>query len=177
MVFQCSVTFRLWSTAASCLVGRLCSVLYRDATGELLSVHSYGYVCYRGFERTNEAGTRQILRHAGEVQHDLHSRQQERTMEQQQQQIPATATSLTSATTAARGTYVMDEALRPWPLYDISGAQDPESLDEMKDLFRRFRALRQKPVDGVDHSALQESWCAFIRRWNRPQAQEENFVD
>ncbi|KAI9989225.1 hypothetical protein PInf_019386 [Phytophthora infestans] len=95
-------------------------------------------------------------------------------MEQQQQQIPATATSLTSA---ARGIHVMNEVLRPWALYDISGAQDPESLDEMKDLFRRFRALRQKPVDGVDHSALQESWCAFIRRWNRTQAQEENLVD
>ncbi|KAG3236950.1 hypothetical protein PI124_g18038 [Phytophthora idaei] len=44
----------------------------------------------------------------------------------------------------------------------------------MKDHFRHFRGL--KGVEGVGYGALQESWCAFIRRWNRTVEEDESFV-
>ncbi|EEY54558.1 uncharacterized protein PITG_08222 [Phytophthora infestans T30-4] len=54
-----------------------------------------------------------------------------------------TPTTATSSTAAARGTRVMDDQLRAWALYDISGARAPDTLDTMKDHFRRFGRLRQ----------------------------------
>ncbi|OWZ04125.1 hypothetical protein PHMEG_00024026 [Phytophthora megakarya] len=71
----------------------------------------------------------------------------------------------------------MDEALRPWDLYDLSGAQSPDTLDNMKGYFRRFRGLRQKTIEGVEYVALQTSWCAFIKRWNLMLLRGESFVD
>ncbi|KAG3172822.1 hypothetical protein PI126_g1149 [Phytophthora idaei] len=97
-------------------------------------------------------------------------------MQQQQEAIPTTGTSSTNEAGAARGSRVMDNRLRPWALYDLSGAQAPDTLDTMKDHFRRFRGLRRKGVEGVGYGALQESWCAFIRRWNRTVEEDESFV-
>ena len=61
----------------------------------------------------------------------------------------------------------MDQQLIPWALYDLSGAHAPDSLVTMQDYFRRFRGLRGKSLEGIAYDALQSSWCAFIRRWNR----------
>ncbi|OWZ09470.1 hypothetical protein PHMEG_00017822 [Phytophthora megakarya] len=36
----------------------------------------------------------------------------------------------------------------------------------MKGYFRRLRWLRRKKIEDVEATALQMSWCAFIRRWN-----------
>ncbi|ETP48697.1 hypothetical protein F442_05621 [Phytophthora nicotianae P10297] len=49
----------------------------------------------------------------------------------------------------------MDSELRTWDLYDLSGA---------------------KSTEGVEYGALQESWCAFVRRWNRMTQTGEDFV-
>ncbi|KAG3136508.1 hypothetical protein PI124_g19870 [Phytophthora idaei] len=97
-------------------------------------------------------------------------------IQQHQEGIPTTGTSSTNEAGAARGSRVMDNRLRPWALYDLSGAQAPDTLDTMKDHFRRFRGLRQKGVEGVGYGALQESWCASIRRWNRTVEEDESFV-
>ena len=61
----------------------------------------------------------------------------------------------------------MDQQIIPWALYDVSGAHAPDSLGTMQDYFKRFRGLRGKSLEGVAYDALQSSWCAFIRRWNR----------
>ncbi|KAG3139554.1 hypothetical protein PC128_g25354 [Phytophthora cactorum] len=97
-------------------------------------------------------------------------------MQQQQEGIPTTGTSSTNEAGAALGWHVMDNRLRPWALYDLSRAQAPHTLDTMKDHFRCFRGLRQKGVEGVGNGALQEVWCAFIRRWNRTVEEDESFV-
>ncbi|KAG2891865.1 hypothetical protein PC117_g24156 [Phytophthora cactorum] len=97
-------------------------------------------------------------------------------MQQQQEGIPTTGTSSTNEAGAALGWHVMDNRLRPWALYDLSRAQAPDTLDTMKDHFRCFRGLRQKGVEGVGNGALQEVWCAFIRRWNRTVEEDESFV-
>ncbi|ETK77572.1 hypothetical protein L915_16178 [Phytophthora nicotianae] len=70
----------------------------------------------------------------------------------------------------------MDSELRTWDLYELSGAVNPDTLEAMKALFRRFRGLRQKGIEGVEYGALQESWCAFVRRWNRMKEAGEDFV-
>ncbi|ETP47849.1 hypothetical protein F442_06284, partial [Phytophthora nicotianae P10297] len=46
----------------------------------------------------------------------------------------------------------------------------------MKTYFHCFRGLRQKSIEGVEYGALQESWCAFVRRWNRMSQTGEDFV-
>ncbi|KAG3062941.1 hypothetical protein PI125_g24439 [Phytophthora idaei] len=97
-------------------------------------------------------------------------------MMHQYQEVTATTTSSTNEAGARRGSRVMDNRLRPWALYDLSGAQVPDTLDTMKDHFRRFRGLRQKGVEGVEYGPLRESWCAFIRRWNRMVEEDESFV-
>ena len=61
-------------------------------------------------------------------------------------------------------TSIMARQLIPWSLDDLSGAHAPDSLDTMRDYFRRFRKLRGKGLDGIEHEALQRSWCAFIQR-------------
>ncbi|KAG3160487.1 hypothetical protein PC128_g21084 [Phytophthora cactorum] len=61
----------------------------------------------------------------------------------------------------------MEAELTPWGLFDLSGALNPDTPDTMRDHFRRFRAARQKTIEGADLEALRRSWCAFIRRWNR----------
>uniref|UniRef100_H3GXZ7 Uncharacterized protein n=1 Tax=Phytophthora ramorum TaxID=164328 RepID=H3GXZ7_PHYRM len=73
-------------------------------------------------------------------------------------------------------TRAMDRELKPWALYDLSGAKSPGSLEEMTGYFRRFRALRGKSLTGVSHDALQRSWCAMIVRWNRMHQEGSNFV-
>ncbi|ETL96489.1 hypothetical protein L917_06030 [Phytophthora nicotianae] len=55
-------------------------------------------------------------------------------------------------------------------------AENPDSLDTMKDYFRRFRAARQKTIEGAEYEALQRSWCAMIKRWNRMQYMGQSFV-
>uniref|UniRef100_H3GBI3 Uncharacterized protein n=1 Tax=Phytophthora ramorum TaxID=164328 RepID=H3GBI3_PHYRM len=52
-------------------------------------------------------------------------------------------------------TRAIDRELKPWALYDLSGAKSPGSLEEMTGYFRRFRALRGKSLTGVSHDALQ----------------------
>ncbi|KAG2762511.1 hypothetical protein PC129_g21427 [Phytophthora cactorum] len=70
-------------------------------------------------------------------------------MQQHQEGISTTGTSSTKQAGAARGSRVMDNRLRPWALYDLSGAPTADTLDTMKDHFRRFRGLRQKGVEGT----------------------------
>ncbi|ETI37355.1 hypothetical protein F443_16643 [Phytophthora nicotianae P1569] len=88
----------------------------------------------------------------------------------------ATATTATSVRDPSRRLGVMDSELRTWDLYELSGAVNPDTLEAMKALFRRFRGLRQKGIEGVEYGALQESWCAFVRRWNRMKEAGEDFV-
>ncbi|KAE8990890.1 hypothetical protein PR001_g21371 [Phytophthora rubi] len=91
-----------------------------------------------------------------------------------------------AATTARAGTpalqapsqlSVMDRALKPWDLYDLSSAESPESLATTQAYFRRFRVLRGKGVEGVAHDSLQRSWCAMIVRWNRMLRENASFVE
>ena len=63
----------------------------------------------------------------------------------------------------------MGPQLIPLVLYDLSGARAPDSLETMQDHLGRFRGLRVKNLEGISYDALQSSWCAFIRRWNRMQ--------
>ncbi|KAE9014969.1 hypothetical protein PR002_g14075 [Phytophthora rubi] len=96
------------------------------------------------------------------------------------------ANTSTAATTASAGTpvlrapsllSVMDRELKPWGLYDLTGAESPEPLATMQAYFRRFRALRGKSVEGVVHDSLQRSWCAMITRWNRMRRANASFVE
>ncbi|OWZ03530.1 hypothetical protein PHMEG_00024729 [Phytophthora megakarya] len=68
----------------------------------------------------------------------------------------------------------MDSEPRPWALYDLSGADAPGNLVEMKEYFRRFHWLQRKKFDGVEATALQTSWCAFITRWNSMLASSDS---
>ncbi|KAG2778402.1 hypothetical protein Pcac1_g11295 [Phytophthora cactorum] len=54
-------------------------------------------------------------------------------MQQHQEGTATTGTSSTNEAGATRGSRVMDSRLRPWALYDLSGAQVPDTLDTMKD--------------------------------------------
>ncbi|POM71093.1 Hypothetical protein PHPALM_12380 [Phytophthora palmivora] len=88
-----------------------------------------------------------------------------------------TATTLTSTALRAPSSFrVMDRELKPWDLYDVSGAESPEPLATIQDYFRRFRALRGKGIDGVAHDSLQRSWCAMTVQWNRMLQEGDNFV-
>ncbi|OWZ22734.1 hypothetical protein PHMEG_0002500 [Phytophthora megakarya] len=69
----------------------------------------------------------------------------------------------------------MDSELTPWELYDLSAALQPDTTYTMRDHFRRFHASQEKPIEGAGHTALQRSWCAFIRRWNRMTLEGESF--
>ncbi|KAE8965785.1 hypothetical protein PF005_g29720 [Phytophthora fragariae] len=63
--------------------------------------------------------------------------------------------------------HVMERDLKPWDLYSLDGAENPDRLDIMKEYFTRYRQLRGKKTNNAyTHDALQRSWCAFIRRWN-----------
>ncbi|KAE9092312.1 hypothetical protein PF007_g18562 [Phytophthora fragariae] len=63
--------------------------------------------------------------------------------------------------------HVMERDLKPWDLYSLDCAEDPDRLDIMKEYFTRYRQLRGKKTNNAyTHDALQRSWCAFIRRWN-----------
>ncbi|KAE9178289.1 hypothetical protein PF004_g25529 [Phytophthora fragariae] len=96
------------------------------------------------------------------------------------------ANTSTTATTASAGTpalqapsllSVMDRKLKPWGLYELTGAELPEPLATMQAYFRRFRALRGKSVECVAHDSLQRSWCAMITRWNRMRRANASFVE
>ncbi|ETN02906.1 hypothetical protein PPTG_15859 [Phytophthora nicotianae INRA-310] len=65
-----------------------------------------------------------------------------------------TATTTATATTAT-SVGVMDSELRTWDLYKLSGVVNPDTLEAMKALFRRFPGLRQKGIEGVEFGALQ----------------------
>ncbi|OWZ20647.1 hypothetical protein PHMEG_0004907 [Phytophthora megakarya] len=58
-------------------------------------------------------------------------------------------------------TTTMDSKLTPWELYDLSTVLQPDTPDTMRDHFRRFRASREKPIEGAGHTALQRSWYAL----------------
>ena len=62
--------------------------------------------------------------------------------------------------------HVMNQELISWALYDLSGARTPD-LETMQDYFRCLCGLRGKSLEGIAYDALQNSWCVFIRRWNR----------
>ncbi|KAE8966049.1 hypothetical protein PR001_g28529 [Phytophthora rubi] len=63
--------------------------------------------------------------------------------------------------------HVMERDLKPWDLYSLDGAENPDRLDIMKEYFTRYRQLRGKKTNNAyTHDALQRSWCAFIRRWS-----------
>ncbi|KAE8875293.1 hypothetical protein PF003_g40587 [Phytophthora fragariae] len=89
----------------------------------------------------------------------------------------AAASAGTPALQAPSQLSVMDRELKPWGLYDLSGAESPEPLATMQAYFRRFRALRGKGVEGVAHDSLQRSWCAMIVRWNRMLRANTSFVE
>ncbi|KAG1681914.1 hypothetical protein DVH05_024111 [Phytophthora capsici] len=97
--------------------------------------------------------------------------------EQQQQTTGSNSSATATSPPAARAhTRLMDDELKPWQLYDLSGAVAPDSPDTMKDFFRRFRNLRGKSLEGFDNDALARSWSAFIKRWNRMQREGSSFV-
>ena len=77
------------------------------------------------------------------------------------------STALPSTISGSATIHVMDQQLIPWALYDLSGVHAPDSLETMQDYFQPFRGLRGKSLEGIAYDALQSSWCAFIRRWNR----------
>ncbi|CAH0473895.1 unnamed protein product [Peronospora belbahrii] len=59
--------------------------------------------------------------------------------------------------------------LRVWTLYDCSGIQQSREDEVMADMWRRWKATRRKPVTAnlaVTQYSLDESWTAFVRRWN-----------
>ncbi|KAE9034800.1 hypothetical protein PR003_g7375 [Phytophthora rubi] len=63
--------------------------------------------------------------------------------------------------------HVMERDLKPWDLYSLDGAEEPECLDVMKEDFTRYRQIRgKKRNNAYTHDALQRSRCAFIRRCN-----------
>ena len=46
----------------------------------------------------------------------------------------------------------------------------------MQDYFSRFGELREKSLEGIAYDALQISWRAFIRRWNRMLEDGSSFL-
>ncbi|KAL3668078.1 hypothetical protein V7S43_006943 [Phytophthora oleae] len=88
--------------------------------------------------------------------------------------MPLVALSSASAS-APIGPHYLDTDLRPWQLYDLSGASAPDSIDTMIAYWSRYRALRGKTSAGEYH-ALQYSWCAFIKRWNERHRLGQPFV-
>ncbi|ETL36723.1 hypothetical protein L916_11345, partial [Phytophthora nicotianae] len=73
--------------------------------------------------------------------------------------------------------FVMEEDLKPWELYSLDGAEEPETLDTMKGFFTRYRAIRGKATNfAYTHDALQRSWCSFIRRWNAARREGLSFT-
>ena len=72
---------------------------------------------------------------------------------------------------------IMDGDLKPWGLHSLDGAEQPESLESMKNLITRYRTAR---VKGTDHTytedALKRSCCAFIRRWNTSRREVTSFT-
>ncbi|ETM53882.1 hypothetical protein L914_02682 [Phytophthora nicotianae] len=63
--------------------------------------------------------------------------------------------------------FVMEGDLKPWEPYSLDGAEEPETLDTMKDFFARCRAIRGKATNVTyTHDPLQRSWCSSFRRWN-----------
>ncbi|KAE8965810.1 hypothetical protein PR001_g28608, partial [Phytophthora rubi] len=131
---------------------------------------------------------RQLLRFAG-AQPNLHGDGEDAAGDDSGHgtSIASSGTNTSTATTAvSAGTpalqapsqlSVIDRELKPWNLYDLSGAESPESLTTMHAYFRRFRALRGKGVEGVAHDSLQRSWCAMIVRWNRMLREDTSFVE
>ncbi|KAL3670306.1 hypothetical protein V7S43_004617 [Phytophthora oleae] len=88
--------------------------------------------------------------------------------------MPLVALSSASAS-APIGPHYLDTDLRPWQLYDLSGASAPDSIDTMIAYWSRYRALRGK-TSASEYHALQYSWCAFIKRWNERHRLGQPFV-
>ncbi|KAE9265827.1 hypothetical protein PR003_g32335 [Phytophthora rubi] len=56
--------------------------------------------------------------------------------------------------------HVMERDLKPWDLYSLDGAENPDRLDMMKEYFTRYRQLQGKKTNNAyTHDALQRS-CA-----------------
>ncbi|KAE9106436.1 hypothetical protein PF010_g12629 [Phytophthora fragariae] len=61
----------------------------------------------------------------------------------------------------------MEQDLKPWDLYSLDGAEQPECLDVIKESFTRYLMIRGKKANNAyTHDALHLAWCAFIRCWN-----------
>ncbi|KAE9061501.1 hypothetical protein PF010_g29791 [Phytophthora fragariae] len=45
--------------------------------------------------------------------------------------------------------HVMERDLKPWDLYSLDGAENPDRLDIMKDYFTRYRQLRGKKTNNA----------------------------
>ncbi|GMF47926.1 unnamed protein product [Phytophthora fragariaefolia] len=61
--------------------------------------------------------------------------------------------------------HVMEKDLKPWELYDLSGAEGPENLDAMKEYFTRYRQIRGKRTNNAyTHDAQQRRWNAAGRK-------------
>lgn len=63
-----------------------------------------------------------------------------------------------------------------WPLYDCSGAANPNDAEKLADLWRRQRLARGKPITptlAVKQKDLDVSWTAFVTRWNEDSDAEE----
>ena len=88
----------------------------------------------------------------------------------------SSSTALPSTISGIATIHVIDQELIPWALYNLSGARTPDSLETMQDYFWRFRVLRGKILDGIAYGALQKSWYAFIRRWNRMLEDSRSFL-
>ncbi|KAG2801635.1 hypothetical protein PC116_g20778 [Phytophthora cactorum] len=69
----------------------------------------------------------------------------EKTTTETMHQQEGTPTTAPSSAGAARGTPVMGERLRPWVLYDLYEAQATDTLDLIKDYFRRFLGCDRRP--------------------------------
>lgn len=50
------------------------------------------------------------------------------------------------------------------PLYDISGAVEPDTRETMVRHWQRFRGIHGKRTNGLDYMSLQTSWYALIKR-------------
>ncbi|KAE8979452.1 hypothetical protein PR001_g24547 [Phytophthora rubi] len=59
--------------------------------------------------------------------------------------------------------HVMERDLKPWDLYSLDGAEDPDRLDIMKEYFTRYQQLQGKKTNNAcTHDALQRSCTRSI---------------
>ncbi|ETO58950.1 hypothetical protein F444_22673, partial [Phytophthora nicotianae P1976] len=81
----------------------------------------------------------------------------------------ATTTQATMQTTSSSANstdppayFVMEGDLKPWEPYSLDGAEEPETLDTMKDFFARCRAIRGKRPTSRTHTIPCSARCALL---------------